>query len=140
MVASGRPTSLQRVARLLLIIEKRREKNMLVKLPTGENLELQISKVPWGPEPAATHRSRLALANDWYELECRIPGGYWSKVAGTSHIDVNKMFNDVSDLIKDLESGAVNQIRSENGVAVIVRNVQGSKSRMKGLSMIRKMK
>ena len=29
----------------------------------------------------------------------------WHTIAGTQHLDMNKMFSDVGDLIKDLEAG-----------------------------------
>ena len=40
----------------------------------------------------------------WFSLALSV-GDEWQTIEGTSHLDLNKMFEDVSELIKDLENG-----------------------------------
>ena len=40
----------------------------------------------------------------WFTLALSV-NSEWHTIAGTQHLDMNKMFSDVGDLIKDLEAG-----------------------------------
>ena len=40
----------------------------------------------------------------WFTLALSV-NDEWHTIAGTQHLDMNKMFSDVGDLIKDLEAG-----------------------------------
>ena len=64
---------------------------MKATLPNGD---IEILKIESEVTPNVT----------WYNLAVRV-GDEWQTIEGTAHLDLNKMFEDVSELIKDLENG-----------------------------------
>ena len=54
----------------------------------------------------------------WYSLALSVKG-LWQTIEGTQHLNLNKMFSDVSDLIIDLESGRREIIIGVVGMPVI---------------------
>ena len=91
---------------MVVRIEKR-ENIMLVLIPNGDILEMKISQ-------------RIYDGEVWFDLEVR-RGGHFQVIQGTSHLDANKMFNDVADLIKDLESGK-SKLGTEYGKPIVLLN------------------
>jgi hypothetical protein len=78
---------------------------MLVQLPNNDILEMMI-------ETEVTNNVT------WYSLALSVKSA-WQTIEGTHHLNLNKMFDDVSDLIKDLESGRREIIIGVVGMPVI---------------------
>ena len=83
-----------------------------VTLPDGANLQLEIeTTVDWG--------------ETWYSLSALwqvapLKSSVMLTIEETGHRDINKMFVDVSNFIKDLESGRKRLILEDNSQLAIV--------------------
>ena len=82
---------------------------MIATLPNKDILEFKI-------ETEVTNHVT------WFSLALSV-NSEWHTIAGTQHLDMNKMFSDVGDLIKDLESGA-REITTEKNCMPCIRRVE----------------
>ena len=85
---------------------------MQATLPNGEDLQLHIETEQ---TLDGVWFSLLAL----WEYKPELPS-VWLTIDGTTHIDINKMFVDVSQFIQDLESGRKRLILEDNSQLAIV--------------------
>ena len=86
---------------------------MQATLPSGEDLQLHIEIIS------------NAVYDDWYSLSALwqvtpLITACWLTIEETGHRDINKMFVDVSNFIKDLESGRKRLILEDNSQLAIV--------------------
>ena len=85
---------------------------MQATLPNGDELQLHIE-------------TDQTLDGVWFSLLAKWQYkpelvSVWLTIDGTTHVDINRMFADVSQFIQDLESGRKSLILQDNSQLAIV--------------------